>query len=73
MEFKPQISPDLKEMDARIFSPEKMGYAHDLQKKPRLNLPKRLQEVHKWKKKTLLKNNLKPKPSRLSVLFLKSC
>ena len=44
MEFKPQISPDLKEMDARIFSPEKMGYAHDLRKKPRLNLPKRLQE-----------------------------
>jgi propionate CoA-transferase len=44
MEFKPQISPELKEMDARIFSPEKMGYAHDLLKKPRLNLPKRLQE-----------------------------
>ena len=44
MEFKPQISPDLKEMDARIFSPEKTGYAHDLRKKPRLNLPKRLQE-----------------------------
>jgi len=44
MEFKSQISPDLKEMDARIFSPEKMGYAHDLQNKPRLNLPKRLQK-----------------------------
>ena len=44
MEFKPQISPDLKEMDARIFSPEKMGYAHDLGNKPRLNLPKRLQK-----------------------------
>jgi propionate CoA-transferase len=44
MEFKPQISPDLKEMDPRIFSSEKMGYAHDLQDKPRLNLPKRLQK-----------------------------
>jgi propionate CoA-transferase len=44
MEFKPQIASALKEMDPRIFSPEKMGYAHDLQKKPRLNLPKRLQE-----------------------------
>jgi len=44
MEFNPQISPDLKEMDARIFSLQKMGYAHDLQNKPRLNLPKRLQK-----------------------------
>jgi propionate CoA-transferase len=44
MEFKPQISSDLKEMDPRIFSTEKIGYAHDLQKKPRLNLPKRLQK-----------------------------
>ncbi|AXK81760.1 3-oxoacid CoA-transferase [Pseudolabrys taiwanensis] len=27
MQFKPDISPDLKEMDARIFSPERMGLA----------------------------------------------
>lgn len=43
MEFKPQVSPDLKEMDSRIFSLEKMGYSQDLWKKPRQNLPKRLQ------------------------------
>jgi propionate CoA-transferase len=44
MNFKPQISPELKEMDSRIFSPEKMGYAQDLHAKPRLNIPKRLQK-----------------------------
>lgn len=44
MEFKPQISSELKEMDARIFAPEKMDYLRDLQGKPRLNQPKRLQK-----------------------------
>jgi len=44
MGFKPQISPTLKEMDKRIFLPENMGYAQDLIKKPRLNLPMRLQK-----------------------------
>jgi len=41
------VSPDLQEMDARIFFPEKMDYIQDLQKKPRLNLPARLQEDEK--------------------------
>jgi len=44
MGFKPQISPTLKEMDKRIFLPESMGYAQELIKKPRLNLPVRLQK-----------------------------
>jgi propionate CoA-transferase len=44
MGFQPEISPQLKEMDKRIFSPEKMGYLQDLQKKPRLNLPIRLRK-----------------------------
>jgi len=44
MGFKPQISPTLKEMDKRIFLPENMGYTQDLIKKPRLNLPMRLQK-----------------------------
>jgi propionate CoA-transferase len=44
MDFQPQISPDLKEMDQRIFLPETMGYAADLLDKPRLNLPTRLQK-----------------------------
>jgi hypothetical protein len=32
-------------MDHRIFAPEKMGYATDLMRKPRLNLPARLQKI----------------------------
>ena len=44
MGFQPEISPQLKEMDSRLFYPEKMGYVQDLRNKPRLNLPKRLQE-----------------------------
>lgn len=44
MDFQPQISPDLKEMDQRIFLPETMGFAADLAKKNRLNLPARLQK-----------------------------
>ena len=47
MEFQPQISPKLKEMDQCIFSPEKMGYVQDLRKKSRLNLPKRLRKDNK--------------------------
>ena len=35
MEFQPTISHQLKEMDGRIFYPEKMGYVQDLRKKPR--------------------------------------
>ena len=44
MDFQPQISSGLKEMNQRIFLPEKMGYAADLLDKPRLNLPARLQK-----------------------------
>ena len=43
MEFRPQISSALEEMDSRIFLPETTGYAADLKDKPRLNLPARLQ------------------------------
>ena len=42
MGFAPLISPDLKIMDARLFSPDRMDYAADLLSKPRLNLPERL-------------------------------
>lgn len=47
MEFEPLVSPDLQEMDPRIFFPEKMNYIQDLQKKPRLNLPARLRKEKK--------------------------
>jgi len=43
MGFQPEISPQLKIMDSRIFSSEKMGYLQDLRNKPRLNIPIRLQ------------------------------
>ena len=42
MDFAPIIDPDLKLMDPRIFRPEPMGYAAELARKPRLNLPARL-------------------------------
>jgi propionate CoA-transferase len=45
MGFRPLISPDLKVMDARLFAPEPMDYAADLLRKPKLNLPKRLQDA----------------------------
>jgi len=44
MDFQPEISPELKEMDSRIFSPEIMGYAEEIKKKKRLNLPSRLKK-----------------------------
>ncbi len=44
MGFTPLIAPDLKIMDARLFSPDPMDYAPDLLAKPRLNLPKRLRD-----------------------------
>jgi propionate CoA-transferase len=47
MEFEPLVSPNLHEMDSRIFFPEKMDYIQDLQRKPRLNLPARLQKDKK--------------------------
>lgn len=45
MEFAPVISPDLKEMDPCIFRPAAMGYAEDLKRKERLNLPARLRKI----------------------------
>lgn len=42
MEFAPQVSPDLKEMDRRLFQPGLMGLAEDISAKPRLNIPERL-------------------------------
>jgi propionate CoA-transferase len=44
MDFRPQISPDLKLMDARLFKDEPMGLAKDLAVKPRSDIPMRLRE-----------------------------
>jgi propionate CoA-transferase len=41
-DFKFQVSAQLQQMDALIFSPEPMGYLPDLMAKPRLNVPPRL-------------------------------
>lgn len=45
MGFRPVVHPDLKLMDARLFDPQPMGYAADLDRKPRLNIPSRLQRA----------------------------
>jgi acyl CoA:acetate/3-ketoacid CoA transferase len=45
MEFRPQISPELKLMDQRLFFPEHVGFEQELAVKPRQNLPKRLQDT----------------------------
>ena len=45
MEFKPVISPDLKEMDARIFFDRPMEMKEDLMKKENLNIPVRLKKA----------------------------
>jgi propionate CoA-transferase len=45
MEFRPIISPDLSEMDPRIFQPEPMGLSVDLSHKVRINIPARLREL----------------------------
>jgi propionate CoA-transferase len=44
MEFRPQVSPILREMDARIFRADPIGMASDLAKKPHTNIPSRLRE-----------------------------
>jgi propionate CoA-transferase len=44
MQFTPQISASLKQMDARLFKPEPMGLAEELAARPRLNIPDRLRE-----------------------------
>jgi propionate CoA-transferase len=45
MDFRPQISDQLKLMDSRLFRPEPMGYSQDLKAKPQLNMPERLSEL----------------------------
>lgn len=47
MQFTPRISPNLREMDRRIFDPQPMGLAADILAKPRLNLPARLRPGYK--------------------------
>jgi propionate CoA-transferase len=42
MAFEPLISPDLKLMDARLFTEKPMGLDNDLQSKSPLNIPDRL-------------------------------
>jgi propionate CoA-transferase len=44
MEFKPAISPNLREMDKRLFRPEPMGLAEDILSRPPRPLPERLCE-----------------------------
>ena len=46
MGFRPALAPNLKDMDARLFRPEPMGFAADLSARPRLNIPGRLRG--KW-------------------------
>ena len=45
MDFNPRISPDLKEMDPRLFRDESMGLAGDLAKKEPCNIPARLRKA----------------------------
>ena len=45
MEFTPQISTDLKEMDPRLFRPEPMAIAHELTARGRQKVPGRLREI----------------------------
>lgn len=47
MAFRPLISPQLRQMDPRLFRPEPMGFADELLTKPRLNLPHRLEKYLK--------------------------
>ena len=44
MNFKPAISPSLKEMDPRIFSDEPMNLVADIQEKDQMNVPLRLRK-----------------------------
>jgi propionate CoA-transferase len=44
MGFRPAISPDLREMEARLFSPEPMEMREEILKKPRANIPQRLRD-----------------------------
>jgi propionate CoA-transferase len=44
MSFRPAISGDLRDMDARLFRPEPMGLGDEINKKPHTNIPQRLRE-----------------------------
>jgi propionate CoA-transferase len=44
MGFRPAISADLRDMDARLFRPDPMGLGDEIMKKPRINIPQRLRE-----------------------------
>ncbi|MCK6454663.1 MAG: 3-oxoacid CoA-transferase, partial [Alphaproteobacteria bacterium] len=46
MAFAPRIAPDLREMDARLFRPEKMGLAGDLAAKTPQYRSRRVAEWH---------------------------
>lgn len=48
MGFRPKVSPQLQEMDERIFSPQPMGCLPDLMNRPRLNIPERLRNDKKY-------------------------
>lgn len=45
MAFRPKVASDFREMDYRLFQPEPMGLADDLDQKPRRNIPKRLNDL----------------------------
>jgi propionate CoA-transferase len=45
MAFRPQVSDDLKTMDARLFQSEPMGNRDALLQRPRRNMPQRLQAL----------------------------
>jgi propionate CoA-transferase len=44
MGFRPALSADLRDMDARLFRPDPMGLGDEIMKKPRINIPQRLRE-----------------------------
>ncbi|MBS0319166.1 MAG: 3-oxoacid CoA-transferase [Proteobacteria bacterium] len=46
MGFRPQVSPQLRVMDARIFEPGRMGLAADVQQRPRRYRSARIQAWH---------------------------
>ena len=45
MGFRPAVAPDLREMDARLFRPERMGLADDLARRPARPTSPRLAEL----------------------------
>lgn len=45
MGFRPKVAAELREMDPRLFRPERMGLSADLAQKPRQNIPERLRKI----------------------------